>query len=92
MWNIKNDTNEHIYKTETDTGILKTNVWLPKGKCGGGRRMDQGLGYMERMINGDLLHSTGKSTQCSMISYLGMDMYIYMAELLCCAGEVNTTL
>ena len=31
--NFKNDTNELIYKTETDLQILKTNLWLPKGKC-----------------------------------------------------------
>ena len=35
MWNLiflKNDTNELIYKTETDSETLKTNSWLPKGK------------------------------------------------------------
>ena len=31
----KKDTNEVIYKTETDSQTLKTNLWLPKGKCGG---------------------------------------------------------
>ena len=30
----KNDTNKLIYKTEADLQILKTNVWLPKGKRG----------------------------------------------------------
>ena len=29
----KNDTNELIYKTETDSHISKSNLWLPKGKC-----------------------------------------------------------
>ena len=40
MWNLKNknDKNELIYKTETDTQTSKTNLWLPKGKCGGGER------------------------------------------------------
>ena len=28
----KNDTNEFIYKVDTDSQALKTNVWLPKGK------------------------------------------------------------
>ena len=28
----KKDTNEFIYKTETDLQILKTNLWLPKMK------------------------------------------------------------
>ena len=32
MWNLKNDTNELIYKTETDSQTEKTNLWLPKGK------------------------------------------------------------
>ena len=35
MWNLKNDTNELIYKTETDSQTQKTNLWLPKGKSGG---------------------------------------------------------
>ena len=32
MWNLKNYTNELIYKTETDSQTQKTNSWLPKGK------------------------------------------------------------
>ena len=33
MWNIKkNDINEFIYKTEIDSQMQKTNLWLPKGK------------------------------------------------------------
>ena len=44
MWNLKKkDTNELIYKTETDSQNLKTNLWLPKG-TGGGGRMDWGFG------------------------------------------------
>ena len=35
MWNLKYDTNERIYKTETDSQTQKTNLWLPKGKGGG---------------------------------------------------------
>ena len=35
MWNIKNDKNELIYRTETDSWTLKTNLWLPKGKGSG---------------------------------------------------------
>ena len=33
---IRNDINELIYQTETDSQTLKTNVWLPKGKRGRG--------------------------------------------------------
>ena len=32
MWDLKNSTNELIYKTETDLQTWKTNLWLPKGK------------------------------------------------------------
>ena len=32
MWSLKNDTNELIYKT--DSQREKTNLWLPKGKGG----------------------------------------------------------
>ena len=39
MWNLKkkkkNGTNELIYKTEIDSQLQKTNLWLPDGKgCG----------------------------------------------------------
>ena len=34
--NFLNDTNELIYKTETDSQALKTKLWLPKGTGGGG--------------------------------------------------------
>ena len=39
MWDLilKNDTNDVIYKTEKDSPILKTNLWLPKGKRRTGR-------------------------------------------------------
>ena len=41
---LKNDTNELIYKTEIDSQIQKTNLWLPKGKGGGeGQISDLGL-------------------------------------------------
>ena len=36
MWNLKNNTNEFIYKTEIDSQKQKTNLWLPKEKGGGG--------------------------------------------------------
>ena len=36
MWNLKYDTNELIQKTKTDSEIYKTNLWLARGKGGGG--------------------------------------------------------
>ena len=35
MWNLKYDTNKLIYKTEIESQIQKTNVWLLKRKGGG---------------------------------------------------------
>ena len=37
MWNLKKDTNELIYTTETDSQTLKTNLQLPNVKDGGER-------------------------------------------------------
>ena len=37
MWNLKNDTNELIYKTETGSQTSIANLWLPKRKSGGGK-------------------------------------------------------
>ena len=36
VWNLKYDTNDLIYKTETDSQTLKTNLGLPKGERGRG--------------------------------------------------------
>jgi len=32
MWNIKYDTNEPIYKTETDSWTWRTDLWLLRGR------------------------------------------------------------
>ena len=37
MWNLKSDTNELIYKTETDS-----KLWLPKWKGGGRDKLEGG--------------------------------------------------
>ena len=36
MWNLKYDTNELIYKTETDSQTQRTDLWLPEGRGGTG--------------------------------------------------------
>ena len=36
MWNLKNDTSKLIYNIEIDSQTQKTNLWLLKGKGGGG--------------------------------------------------------
>ena len=49
MCNLKktNDTNELIYKTETDSQTSKTNLWLPKGKGWGGGGGQDKLGVWD---------------------------------------------
>ena len=32
MWNLKYDTDELIYETETDSWTQKTDLWLPRGR------------------------------------------------------------
>ena len=31
MWNLKYDTYEFIYETETDSRTYRTDLWLPRG-------------------------------------------------------------
>ena len=40
---LKNDTNELIYKTETDLQTQKTNLWLPKETGGGEINQEFGI-------------------------------------------------
>ena len=69
MWNLKYDTDDLIYKTETDSQILKTNLWLPKGKE---KEQMRSLGLADTTIhkinNKVQLESTGNSTQYSKIT------------------------
>ena len=65
MWNLKYDTNELIYKTETDSQTQRTDVRLPRGKGRGGG-MDWKFGvsrckllYREWINNKVLPYSTG---------------------------------
>ena len=34
MWNLKKDTKELVYKTETDSETQKTKLWLQREKAG----------------------------------------------------------
>ena len=34
MWNLKYDTNQHIYETKTDSQIQRTDLWLPRVREG----------------------------------------------------------
>ena len=42
MWNLKYDTNEPIYKTETDSRTCRTDLWLPRGR-------EEGEGWTESL-------------------------------------------
>ena len=56
MWNLKNDKNELIYKTPSNSQTSKTNLWLSKGKGG----ENDGLGawdwHMDWMVDQELLY------------------------------------
>lgn len=81
MWNpIKNDAKEVIYKIEIDSKISKPNFCLPKGELGGrGINREVRIGIYiplctKLISNKDLLHSSGKFTQYSVIAYMGKDL------------------
>ena len=49
-------------------------------------------GYMEWMVNRDLLCSPGNAAEYSVIIYVEMDMCICITESHCCTAEINMTL
>ena len=71
MWNLKYDTNEPIYETETDS--QRKDVWLPKVRRGGGRmHWEFGVSrcklfYIGCINNKVLLDSTGNYIQYPVI-------------------------
>ena len=93
MWNLKNNTNEFIYKTETDSQTQKTNLWLPKGKGweGGGINQEYEINrytplYIKQINNKYLLCSTGNYIQYAVITGNGKEsekIYMLIAESLC---------
>ena len=50
MQNLKNDTKELIYKTETDPQAWKTNLWLSKGKGRGGINQEFGINIYTLLV------------------------------------------
>ena len=71
LWNLEKDTNELIYKTETDSQTQKTNSWLPKGK-GVGRDKQIHI-TIYKINNKDWLYSTGNYIQYLVITYNGKE-------------------
>ena len=101
MWNPKkNDTNEFIYETGSQT--LRPDLWLPKGRGdGGGMQWECGVSrckllYVEWINNKVLLYSKGNHIQYSVINHIGKEyfqrMSLYISEPLCCIAEINITL
>ena len=79
MWNLKNDTDELTYKTETDSQTQKTNLWLPKEKRVGRDK----LGVWDQRIHTTIckigkqqhptIYSTGNYIQYFVINYNGKE-------------------
>ena len=72
MWNLKYDTNELIY--ETETGSQRTDLWLPRGRRGAGRmEWEFGISRCKLLyigwINKVLLYSTGNYFQYPVINH-----------------------
>ena len=50
MWNLKKGTNELIYKTEIESQMYKTNLWLPRGQGGRGIKWEIGTDNIHTTI------------------------------------------
>ena len=78
MWNLKYDTNELIY--ETDSQTQRTDLWLPTGRVGGrGRDWELGISrckllYIGWINNKVLLCCTGNYIQYPGINHDGKEM------------------
>ena len=79
-------TNELIYKTEVESWMQKTNLWLPGG-AGGGINWKIGIDiytllYIKYITNKNLLNSTGNSSQYTVMIHMGKESkksgYMYM--------------
>ena len=86
MWNLKYDTNEPIYETETDSQTQRTDLSIAKGD---GEWGTDGLGVWgqqmqtitHRINNKVLLYSTGNYSQYPIINHNGKEYekeYIYV--------------
>ena len=94
---IKKDTKELIHKTEKDLKISKPNLWLPKGKLWErGTDWEIGIGiytllYTKSFGNKDLIYSSRKSIQYSVIAYVGKEFKKYGYICTCMADSLHNT-
>ena len=79
MWSLKrNNANDLIYETETDSQTREQTYRCQWGK-NGGRRWELGIGmytllYLEWIHNKDLLYSTRNSGQWHMAAWMGGEL------------------
>ena len=79
IWNLKYNTNEHTYETETHSQTYRTYWSLPRGRETGGE-IDWEFGisrckllYIEWINNNVLLYSTGNYIQYPVINHSGKE-------------------
>ena len=76
MWNLNYDTNELIYKTDSQTE--RTDLWLLRWEGEGGMDWEFGISrckllYIEWINNKVLLNSTGNYIQYPVINHNGKE-------------------
>ena len=92
MWNLKNNTNESMYKTETDFTDIENKLMATKGEREGGQdKLEYWINSYKLLLvklisNKDLLYSTGNYIQYLVITYNGILSQI-LTESLCCIPE-----
>ena len=100
MWDLKYDTNELIYKTDSD---IEHRLVAAKRGSGGRDKLGAGIRrckllYVKQINNKVLLYSTGNYIQYPVIIHNGKEyekntyISICITESLCCTPETNTTL
>ena len=87
MWNLKYDTNELIYETETGSQTQRTDLWLPRAGGGVGKEWEfeisrHKLLYIGWINNKVLLYSTGNYIRYPVINHNGKEygkecIYVY---------------
>ena len=94
---------KNLFKKQKQTLDFKIKLMVTHGGTfeGGGRNQEFGtdiytLLYIKQIIKKDLLYSTGKSTQYSVITYMGKEcekecICLCITDSLCCIPEPNTT-
>ena len=97
MWNLKYNTSEIIYETETDSQTQRTDWWLPQGRGEWGReglgvwdyqtqttiyRMDKQQGYIVQ-------HREIQPLFCNNFKW---SLIYKNIESLCCTPETNIIL